>query len=182
MMILVTGGSGSGKSAFAEDQVVAFGEAERIYIATMFPFDEESRKRVQRHQNMRKGKGFETIECYTGLERVRVPEGSTVLLECMSNLVANEMFPETVGDEINANWVENIVRQIRHLKDQTGHLVIVTNEIFSDGIEYDPETTRYQQYLGEMNCELAKLADVVVEVVYSIPLVKKGTLEGIVSL
>ena len=59
MMILVTGGSGSGKSAFAEDQVVAFGEAERIYIATMFPFDEESRKRVQRHQNMRKGKGFE---------------------------------------------------------------------------------------------------------------------------
>lgn len=86
MMILVTGGSGSGKSAFAEDQVVAFGEAERIYIATMFPFDEESRKRVQRHQNMRKGKGFETIECYTGLERVRVPEGSTVLLECMSNL------------------------------------------------------------------------------------------------
>ena len=54
MMILVTGGSGSGKSAFAEDQVVAFGEAERIYIATMFPLDEESRKSVQRHQNMRK--------------------------------------------------------------------------------------------------------------------------------
>ena len=64
----------------------------------------------------------------------------------------------------------------------TEHLVIVTNEIFSDGIEYDPETTRYQQYLGEMNCELAKMADVVVEVGYSIPLVKKGTLEGIVSL
>ena len=33
-----------------------------------------------------------------------------------------------------------------------------------------------------MNCELGELADVVVEVVYSIPLVKKGTLEGIVSL
>ena len=65
MMILVTGGSGSGKSAFAEDQVVSFGEAERVYIATMFPFDEESKKRVQRHRNMRSGKGFETIECYT---------------------------------------------------------------------------------------------------------------------
>ena len=45
MMILVTGGSGSGKSAFAEDQVVSFGEAERVYIATMFPFDEESQKK-----------------------------------------------------------------------------------------------------------------------------------------
>lgn len=47
MMILVTGGSGSGKSAFAEDCVVSFGKTDRIYIATMYPFDEESRKRVQ---------------------------------------------------------------------------------------------------------------------------------------
>ena len=43
MMILVTGGSGSGKSAFAEDCVLALGEKKRIYIATMFPFDEESK-------------------------------------------------------------------------------------------------------------------------------------------
>ena len=43
-MILVTGGSGSGKSAFAEDQVVAFGEAERIYIATMFPLTKKAEK------------------------------------------------------------------------------------------------------------------------------------------
>ena len=56
MMILVTGGSGSGKSAFAEDCIVAFGNARRIYIATMYPFDEESRKRVKRHQAMRQGK------------------------------------------------------------------------------------------------------------------------------
>ena len=59
MMILVTGGSGSGKSAFAEDCVVSFGKTDRIYIATMYPFDEESRKRVQRHRKMRQGKGFE---------------------------------------------------------------------------------------------------------------------------
>ena len=45
MMILVTGGSGSGKSAFAEDCVVSFGKTDRIYIATMYPFDEESRKK-----------------------------------------------------------------------------------------------------------------------------------------
>ena len=44
MMILVTGGSGSGKSAFAEDQVVSFGEAERVYIATMFPLMKRAKK------------------------------------------------------------------------------------------------------------------------------------------
>ena len=38
-------------------------KTDRIYIATMYPFDEESRKRVQRHRKMRQGKGFETVEC-----------------------------------------------------------------------------------------------------------------------
>ena len=56
MMTVVTGGSGSGKSAFAEDKIVSFGPAKRIYIATMHPYDEESHKRVARHQKMRAGK------------------------------------------------------------------------------------------------------------------------------
>ena len=94
MLTLVTGGSGSGKSAFAEDRVLSFGDAQRIYIATMHPFDEESHKRIERHQKMRAGKGFETVECYTGLKNVKLPAGCVVLLECMSNLTASEMFQE----------------------------------------------------------------------------------------
>ena len=50
MLTIVTGGSGSGKSAFAEDKVLAFGEAQRVYIATMHPIDEESQKRIERHR------------------------------------------------------------------------------------------------------------------------------------
>lgn len=90
MLTLVTGGSGSGKSAFAEDRVLSFGDARRIYIATMHPFDEESHKRIERHQKMRAGKGFETVECYTGLKNVKLPAGCVVLLEwgsfCISEL------------------------------------------------------------------------------------------------
>jgi adenosylcobinamide kinase/adenosylcobinamide-phosphate guanylyltransferase len=103
--------------------------------------------------------------------KIRMP---VALLECMSNLVANEMFPETVGDEINANCVENIVRQIRHLKDQTGHLVIVTNQIFEDGIIYEPETMEYIRNLGQINQQLAEMADLVIEVVAGIPIFIKG--------
>lgn len=73
MLILVTGGSGSGKSAFAEDRILSLGEAKRIYIATMHPFDQESFKRIERHRKMRAGKGFDTIECYTGLRMYRFP-------------------------------------------------------------------------------------------------------------
>ena len=47
MLVVVTGGSGSGKSAFAEETVLSFGEARRIYIATMQAFDEESQAHPQ---------------------------------------------------------------------------------------------------------------------------------------
>lgn len=173
MMILVTGGSGSGKSAFAEDCVLALGEKKRIYIATMFPFDEESKKRVARHRNMRKGKGFETVECYTGLKNVKVQEKSTVLLECMSNLTANEMFQE---DGAGEKTVEEIIEGIRSLREQAGDLVIVTNEIFSEAASYEGETETYQKYLGEINQGLAELSDQVVEVVYGIPVYHKQEL------
>ena len=170
MMILVTGGSGSGKSSFAEDCVVSFGNARRIYIATMYPFDEESKKRVKRHQAMRQGKGFDTLECYTGLARAAVPEGSTVLLECMSNLVANEMFQENGAHE---NTVEAVTGGVGFLQKQTKNFVIVTNEIFSEATEYQGDTKLYQEYLGMINQKLADMADEVVEVVYGIPVYHK---------
>ena len=53
MITLVTGGSGSGKSAYAEEVLTGFGDFPRIYIATMYPFDEESKKRIERHRKMR---------------------------------------------------------------------------------------------------------------------------------
>lgn len=171
MITLITGGSGSGKSAYAEGVVMGFGDRDRIYIATMFPFDEESRRRIERHRKMRAEKNFTTIECYTGLKNVEVPEGSCVLLECMSNLTANEMYRE---DGAKEHTVFEILEGIRKVDAQAGQLVIVTNEIFSDGMEYDSETTRYQAYLGEMNREIAKIATTVTEVVYGIPLVRKG--------
>ena len=45
------GGSGSGKSAYAESVITGFGDFERIYIATMYPFDEESHARIGGTEN-----------------------------------------------------------------------------------------------------------------------------------
>ena len=170
MLTIVTGGSGSGKSAFAEDKVLAFGEAQRVYIATMHPFDEESHKRIERHRKMRAGKGFETIECYTGLKDVQLPSGSVVLLECMSNLVANEMFEEQGAHE---QTVKDIMSGIDELVRQAAHVVIVTNEIFSDAVVFDKEMASYLEYLGKINQAVALRADEVVEVVYGIPVYQK---------
>ena len=171
MMILVTGGSGSGKSAFAEEKVASFGPAERIYIATMYPYDEESRKRVERHRRMRRDRHFSTLECYLDLKNAEVPENSVVLLECMSNLTANEMFMEGGAGEGTPASIEEGVRR---LKERTAHLVIVTNEIFSEANTYEGDTDRYQNYLGSINQRLAAMADEVYEVVYGIPVKLKG--------
>ena len=122
MLTLVTGGSGSGKSAFAEDRVLSFGDAQRIYIATMHPFDEESHKRIERHQKMRAGKGFETVECYTGLKNVKLPAGCVVLLECMSNLVANEMFEEQGAHDRTVSEVTKGIELMRWWKLYMGYL------------------------------------------------------------
>ncbi|MDD7077473.1 MULTISPECIES: bifunctional adenosylcobinamide kinase/adenosylcobinamide-phosphate guanylyltransferase [unclassified Blautia] len=170
MLTIVTGGSGSGKSAFAEDKVLAFGEAQRVYIATMHPFDEESHKRIERHRKMRAGKGFETVECYTGLKDVKLPSGCVVLLECMSNLVANEMFEEQGAHE---QTVKDIISGIDELVRQAAHVVIVTNEIFSDAVVFDKEMASYLEYLGKINQAVALRADEVVEVVYGIPVYQK---------
>lgn len=170
MMVVVTGGSGSGKSAFAEDTVLSFGDHPRYYIATMYPFDEESHKRIARHRAMRAEKQFETVECYTGLKKLEFPENAVVLLECMSNLSANEMFQE---DGAGVNTVKEIMEGVKHLKDSVQHLVIVTNEIFSEAAVYEGETKLYQSYLGAINVQMAVLADTVVEVVYGIPVYHK---------
>ena len=62
MIYLVTGGSGSGKSAYAEEKLCSLGNDNRIYFATMEVSDKEGRKKVERHRKLREGKAFTTIE------------------------------------------------------------------------------------------------------------------------
>lgn len=167
MVHLITGGSGSGKSAYAEEQILKLNGENRIYIATMYPYDEESRQRIKRHRKMRAEKKFTTVECYRNLKSVSVPEQADILLECMSNLTANEMFwPEGAGK----NTAEQILEGIKRLAEKCRNLVIVSNEIFSDGIDYGDETREYQKTLGRINRCIAESADRVTEVVYGIPL------------
>ena len=167
MRHLVTGGSGSGKSAYAEQCILDFGGTRRVYIATMQPFGAEGQARIARHRKMRAAKKFSTIECYTNLKEVELEPGSDVLLECMSNLTANEIFdPSGAG---KARTEEEILAGVSRLANQARNLVLVTNEIFSDGYRYEEETMEYQRILGNINVRLAEMADCVTEVVYGIP-------------
>ena len=177
MLIIITGVSGSGKSEYAEQICCQLArDNKKYYVATMQPFGEEGRIRIEKHKRQREGKGFETIEQYqnigSALDYCDKEERPVVLVECMSNLLANECFGE-------AGKPDDIFDDCMKLYSGCRHLVIVTNEVFSDGCEYDASTTDYIRCLGELNVRLAGAADAVVEVVYSIPVFLKGDIGNV---
>lgn len=173
-MVTVIGGSGSGKSEYAENLIKelagSVNEGNKLYyIATMEPYGEEAAERIKRHHKLREGKGFITVECYNNIEKCQLDSQSNVLLECMSNLAANEMFSNGIKDKKTV--YHKICKGIDRLKGIASNLVIVTNDIFDDGIIYDKSTMEYIELLGMANRYLAKVSDRVIEVIYSCPLV-----------
>lgn len=182
-IVLITGGSGSGKSAFAENLVLEQEAEHRYYLATMQVYGAEGRERVMRHRKLRQGKGFETLEYPTDIAdcigKIYQPADAVVLLECMSNLVANEMFTET-GTIQQELVIQKIRQHLQKLFETAGYSIIVTNNVFEDGKcnpyinglrgyaayeNYAPETIAYIEALGKINIWLAEQADTVYEVV-----------------
>lgn len=185
MIYVVTGAAGSGKSEFAEKLVTALAERDKdcfqIYAATMINDGQEAAKRIQRHKNLRAGKGFLTWEAPFGMrglpkvwqkekkDIVKNNPDMIILLECMSNLLANLMFEKQMSGK---EACLEILSQIKETPFR--HLVVVTNEIFSDGAFYEGKMQEYQQALGWINQCLLQQADAACEVVYSIPVFLKG--------
>lgn len=184
MLYLVTGGSGSGKSEYAENLAAALKKRHTggslYYVATMYPYDEESHRRIARHRLMRRDKGFETKEHYCRVSDIEAGENDVLLLECMSNLLANEMYLEEgsirARDKSAKKQLQQaVIEPLLALAKQAGDLVVVTNEVFSDGGQYDAECEKYIELLGTINAALAKEAKGVAEVVCTIPIPHKGT-------
>lgn len=165
MLILVTGGAASGKSAHAE-RILCDKARSRLYLATMQPFGKAAEMRIARHRALREGKGFDTIERPLDLAGMTLETRyDGILLEDLGNLLANELFaPEGAGDAAFGS----IVAGIERLQECCETLVVVTNAVFSDGLPYPPETLRYIQLLGQLNIALAQRAQAVYESVCGI--------------
>lgn len=221
MLHIVYGGSASGKSSYAESFAMSLqGDGRLLYIATMYPYkwntteiDPETMQRIERHRAMRADKGFDTVECYRHVEHIVAKRQDVLLLECMSNLLANEMYLEpdsddgelaetmsevekagvdgNVGSDVEKTGIageagfemsktmspvsKKIVQALVDLSARVQDVVIVTNDVFSDGgnLTYDESTREYVKNLAEINCALAREAATVTEVVCGIPVIVK---------
>ena len=100
--------------------------------------------------------------------------GTTVLLECVCNLVANELYDDAFNLKDAEEVYESVVGGLASISRQARHLVVVTNEVGADGVDYPSETQAYIAMIGRVNCALALAFDVVIEVVGGVPCVIKG--------
>ena len=79
MFCIVTGGSASGKSEYAESLAISSDASQRFYIATMKPWDEEGRRRIQKHRAMRAGKFMEDVQIFPGFTRIALSSWNAFL-------------------------------------------------------------------------------------------------------
>ena len=139
MVELIIGGSSSGKSEYAEKQILALPvRIPRYYVAAMAADDPESRARIRKHQLRRQNMNFITVEQPVDIEnslRQMCHGRKIILLECLTNLVANEMFgrlnPQTSDP---AGIAEKICNGLSRLISPETDLFAVTDNVFEDGI------------------------------------------------
>lgn len=183
-LILIIGGSASGKSAFGEKLLHECCPQNKLYIATMKLYDEESVKRVEKHKTMRKDKHFDTIESYDqNLDLVRdvASRHDGALFECLSNYITNCMFMDEqmekwtngANEQEEISLANNLCEELFKVQGSTGYLVVMSAEVFSDGRKYDAGTESYKRVLALCNRILAKKADEVYEVICGIPKKRK---------
>ena len=181
-LILTYGGSGSGKSAWAEQALLS--QAARtpgsraVYLAAMESSGPEAAARIQRHRAMRArhgaeaGLNFVTMERPTGIGGAPVRPGDFVLLEDLCNLLANEIWSPTGSGPENAP--AQILKGVNTLLERVELLLIVSIDIFSDGIRYDESTMAYIRRLAILHRALSAKAEQTIEVVCGIPLYRPG--------
>ena len=176
-IILVTGGSRSGKSIHAQK----LGESlvgPRAYVATCPVVDEEMRLRILRHQEARRGRGWRTMEETVDLAGVlgRCGGVSVLLVDCLTLWVNNLLYHAQrngadVDEEQVARRCEDLLAACRR---RGGTVILVTNEVGMGIVPENPLARKYRDLVGRCNQIIAAGADTVTLVTCGIPLNLKG--------
>lgn len=182
-LIMVTGGSRSGKSSLAEKLA---GEAggQVVYLATAMINDEEMAARVALHRNRRPA-SWRTIE--TPLEVIETikqegRQADTLLLDSLgmwlSNLLNNYHYEAEKNREQREELIARITSRARELATTAyqvrARVIVVTEEVGLGLVPPYPLGRLFRDLLGLANQELARQADRVYLVVAGLPVVLKG--------
>ncbi|NQT85601.1 bifunctional adenosylcobinamide kinase/adenosylcobinamide-phosphate guanylyltransferase [bacterium] len=174
-VILVTGGSRSGKSAYARALAESL-SARRAFVATAPITDDEMRQRILRHQRERSDADWRTLEAPVdlvgALEQARAFD--VVLVDCLTLWVNNLMYE--AGRNVEEDEIaEAVGRVLAACAAHAGTVVFVTNEVGMSIVPENALARRYRDLVGRCNQTLAAGADAVTLVACGIPLhLKEG--------
>jgi adenosylcobinamide kinase/adenosylcobinamide-phosphate guanylyltransferase len=156
-IFFVTGGSRSGKSAYA--QRLAEGWPGRLlYIATAESRDEEMEKRILKHREARCGR-WDTLELPLDLPLgvEKAAEYGGALVDCLTLWTSNLM--ERYGEDDSAIMSE-ADRFVSALQASSAKIVVVTGEVGLGIVPADPYTRRFRDLAGLINQKVSTAADV----------------------
>ncbi len=165
ILILISGKNNSGKSSFAE-KLVGQSVGEKYYIATMIPQTNDNYARIEKHRRQREQFGFHTLELPYQLEAASVTSDDVVLLEDVSNLLANNIFEKD-------NNADSVFCDIYNLLRRCKMLVAVTISGL-DNSGYDAETSAYIDSLDYLNQKLFNTASAAITMQDGAPVYQKG--------
>ena len=165
ILILVSGENSSGKSLFAE-KLAASCNGKHYYFATMIPKTQDNYIRIKKHKKQREGLGFTDLELpYSLAEALNEPD-SVVLIEDVSNLLANNIFDKNKS-------ADEVFNDILHLVKKSKVVVAVTISGLRNR-DYDEETVMYIDSLNEINQKLYNEALIAVKMKNGKPVFEKG--------
>ncbi|MEN9974011.1 MAG: adenosylcobinamide kinase and adenosylcobinamide phosphate guanylyltransferase [Verrucomicrobiota bacterium] len=176
-LILVTGGSRSGKSAYAQHRAETL-PGPHGFLATCPVIDPEMQQRVDAHRLARHGHGWTTVEEPVALAAaIELSAHLPVLLiDCLTLWVNNLMFDaEQRGQKISEHSISECCQRLIHsCRKHAGTIIIVTNEVGMGIIPDNADARHFRDLAGRANQEIAHHCDEVILVVCGQPLTIKS--------
>ena len=117
-LLLVTGGTRSGKSRYAVERANAWG-SRVLYVATCQPADDEMRERVRRHQAERPA-SWVTVEPGSNVlpaVRQHGPSADGIVLDCLTLYVSSLLMSGSGENEVRQQ-VEELCSALQKLADR----------------------------------------------------------------
>ena len=174
---LVTGGSRSGKSNFAESLLQNTDDV--LYIATAIVTDEEMKDKINKHIENRNSK-WTTYEGFFDLdEAIEKYDIENIMLDCVTIMTTNLMFKEEIDfDNISMEKVDELLNSIKiqfgklilKAKATNKNLVMVTNEVGLGLVPENKLSRIFRDIAGYINQYIAGLSDEVYLVSCGLPL------------